>query len=616
VMSGQAKQTEIQKTSARKPQTPRPTRPDAVALPDEAGSLALRRAMDEPVAAGPGGILALQRAAGNRAVGRLIQAKLTVGAAGDRYEQEADRVAEQVMGEQQAASSKQQGMQRQEQEKEVQAKPLAATITPLAQRQLEEEEVQTKQEAASSKQQALQRQEDEEELQTRPLQRQEDEEEIQTKRLQRQEDEEELQTKRLQRKEDEEELQTRPLQRQEDEEEIQTRPLQRQEDEEELQTKRLQRKTDGSFEAGRAFEDRLAAQKGGGRPLPAETRAFMEPRFGADFGGVRVHTGSEVAQLNRQVSAQAFTHGQDIYMGAGYYNPGSQAGKRLLAHELTHVVQQVGANKLQRRAGGDGVKILGTLPSDRISLKLMHLDFVRMKRQETHIAKMLLSKLKLAKEPEDAYGHWWTEIGDLEKNEWRPAESYGWWPSIGVNILSTLRGVKGILNRGNKTKDPHHGDDAKYFHPVADVGEDEKYEDVRNRVVGNIRSFAAGFKGRWSWRLGWGKNCHTFQEKLMSKVGMKKSQVASWLKKAAPQVKEEAKEKLPDVGRKFKINAACEVVGLDDMGLVGSLDAGDGVDVLDPKFESGYAGDLIPIAFEQVDERKKGRVSDWYLDKA
>ena len=62
----------------------------------------------------------------------------------------------------------------------------------------------------------------------------------------------------------------------------------------------------------------------------------MAPRFGADFGGVRVYTGPEAHDLNRAISAQAFTHGQDIYLGEGRYDPGSTAGKRLLAH----VVQQ------------------------------------------------------------------------------------------------------------------------------------------------------------------------------------------------------------------------------------------------------------------------------------
>jgi hypothetical protein len=69
----------------------------------------------------------------------------------------------------------------------------------------------------------------------------------------------------------------------------------------------------------------------------------MEPRFGADFGGVRVHTGDRAAGMNRDLGAQAFTHGSHIYLGEGKNDTASPAGKRLLAHELTHVVQQGGA---------------------------------------------------------------------------------------------------------------------------------------------------------------------------------------------------------------------------------------------------------------------------------
>ena len=143
--------------------------------------------------------------------------------------------------------------------------------------------------------------------------------------------------------------QAAPVQRQGEEEEVQTRPLsasisslvQRQGEEEEIQTRPLvQRREDGSFEAGPEIESRLATGKGGAAPLPGTVRAFMEPRFGADFGGVRVHTGGDAVQMNRDLKAQAFTHGQDIYFGAGQYDPGTDAGKRLLAHELAHVVQQ------------------------------------------------------------------------------------------------------------------------------------------------------------------------------------------------------------------------------------------------------------------------------------
>jgi hypothetical protein len=105
----------------------------------------------------------------------------------------------------------------------------------------------------------------------------------------------------------------------------------------------LPAQADGGLEVGSELESRLIASKGSGSPLPEGVRTYMEPRFGADFSGVRVHTDRESARMNRELSAQAFTHGRDIYMGEGKYNPGSDTGKRLLAHELTHVVQQGGA---------------------------------------------------------------------------------------------------------------------------------------------------------------------------------------------------------------------------------------------------------------------------------
>ena len=274
--------------AAQKQSKAKSAQPGPMALAPQPSPLALQRAITDPRAASPRDILTLQRLAGNQAVTRLIQAKLTVGPAGDKYEQEADRVADQVVsGQPQANSGQLSAVSRQaEEEEEVQTKPLAASITPLVQRQAE----------------------DEEEVQTKPL-------------VQRQ-------------AEDEEEVQTKPL-------------VQRQaEDEEEVQTKsNLQSPISNpqvGFEAGPDVESRLATNKGGGSPLPGEVRAAMEPRFGADFGGVRVHTGGEADDLNRQLSAQAFTHGQDIYMAAGKYAPGTTAGNRLLAHELTHTIQQTG----------------------------------------------------------------------------------------------------------------------------------------------------------------------------------------------------------------------------------------------------------------------------------
>ncbi|WP_298734430.1 DUF4157 domain-containing protein [uncultured Chitinophaga sp.] len=80
-----------------------------------------------------------------------------------------------------------------------------------------------------------------------------------------------------------------------------------------------------------------------GQPLDAGTRAVMEPHFGHDFGHVRIHTGDSAAASARAVNAQAYTVGRDIVFGEGGYAPGQPGGQELLAHELTHVVQQSGA---------------------------------------------------------------------------------------------------------------------------------------------------------------------------------------------------------------------------------------------------------------------------------
>lgn len=79
---------------------------------------------------------------------------------------------------------------------------------------------------------------------------------------------------------------------------------------------------------------------GGAGNLPAQTRKFMEPRFGADFSGVRVHTGDAAATQARKLDAAAFTTGRDIHFAKGKYQPDTPAGKELIAHELTHVIQQ------------------------------------------------------------------------------------------------------------------------------------------------------------------------------------------------------------------------------------------------------------------------------------
>lgn len=95
-------------------------------------------------------------------------------------------------------------------------------------------------------------------------------------------------------------------------------------------------------------EDNINKMRGGGEPLPGETRAFFEERMGADFSQVRVHTDSNAVQTSRDIQARAFTLGNHIAFNSGEYSPDTSAGKRLLAHELAHTIQQGVSGPLQR----------------------------------------------------------------------------------------------------------------------------------------------------------------------------------------------------------------------------------------------------------------------------
>ena len=96
------------------------------------------------------------------------------------------------------------------------------------------------------------------------------------------------------------------------------------------------------------FEQNLNQAKGGGSPLDKAFRAKVEPAMGADFSEVKVHTSSEADKLSKAIQAKAFTTGKDIFFRQGEYEPGSKGGQELLAHELTHVVQQNDVVQMQR----------------------------------------------------------------------------------------------------------------------------------------------------------------------------------------------------------------------------------------------------------------------------
>ncbi len=183
-------------------------------------------------------------------------------------------------------------VQRQSEEEEgeeaIQSKPLTEQITPLIQRQVEEED-------------------EEEPVQTKAISEQV------MPLVQRQEEEEE-------------ELQMKPTAR-----------LQSKEEEECLKKKEGQNR---SAVVASVIEPSINSLKGGGRQLSKSERDFFEPRFGADFSNIRVHTDGKATETTKAINAQAFTVGNNVVFGKGRYSPESDSGRRLMAHELVHTIQQ------------------------------------------------------------------------------------------------------------------------------------------------------------------------------------------------------------------------------------------------------------------------------------
>lgn len=106
------------------------------------------------------------------------------------------------------------------------------------------------------------------------------------------------------------------------------------------QEESIQRKENGAPTASTSVHSAITQQTSGGQNLSPDTQHFMESRFNADFSKVKIHSGADAISLNNQLSAKAFTYKNHIFFGRGQYEPGTSDGKRLLAHELTHVVQQ------------------------------------------------------------------------------------------------------------------------------------------------------------------------------------------------------------------------------------------------------------------------------------
>lgn len=359
-----------------------------------------------------------------------LQAKLKVGQPGDRYEVEADRVADKVVAGQGAGQ-------------------LASGVTPLTQRQAEDEK--------NEEEEILQRQSEEEEetLQARSddeaLQREQDHPEDEETLQQQPEEEEAVQPRAqsavLQREqdhpEDEETLQQQP---EEEEEAVQPRAddeaLQQEPDLPELgathppqtdtdpapstaspsprvgeglgrggdnlqcqdspkithpnppsprpsptrgEGEELALRAEGNTTGTTASAEisrQIRASRGGGNPLPGPLREKMEAQFGVPLDGVRIHTDAPAVLLARSLRAQAFTRGPDIFFNEGRFAPDSRSGQHLLAHELTHTIQQGAVQPQGRQPEQQVIRLAGEADGDSYQIRPELLEAIKLARGE------------------------------------------------------------------------------------------------------------------------------------------------------------------------------------------------------------------------------------------
>lgn len=194
-----------------------------------------------------------------------VQPKLKMGQQGDKYEAEADQMADKVV----SGNSTDKGDIQKKDKDNIQQKPLVADVTPFIQKMESEEE---------------------------------------------------------------------PVQKMSKEEE----GIQKKEEGEPVQMK-------GSKGSGSQNIANSLKKGTGGAKMDSNTKSSMEQGFGTDLSNVNIHTDSNAVQMNKDINAQAFTNGNDIYFNSGKYDPNSKKGQHLLAHELTHTIQQKGENNIQRQ---------------------------------------------------------------------------------------------------------------------------------------------------------------------------------------------------------------------------------------------------------------------------
>ncbi len=159
-----------------------------------------------------------------------------------------------------------------------------------------------------------------------------------------------------------------------------------------------------------SFDQQLASKRGGGSAMPSSTKQFMENRFSADFSGVRIHTGGYAANMSSAIQAQAFTHGNDIYFNHGKYAPDTASGGALLAHELTHTIQQ-GASTQGAKSSTPASSSLSRKPIIQRSAE----GSVPQLTNAVELAKSKEGKVNANKEGPDGNREGWQDLVDFFK---------------------------------------------------------------------------------------------------------------------------------------------------------------------------------------------------------
>lgn len=250
--------------------------------------------------------------------GPKIQRKLKTGTVGDKYEVEADSIADKVVNNKPSAGGLLQSKE------QVQQKPISETISSVQAKEMKEEDKSVQKNPIRKKIKKFRKNRIKKKKKSQFKKRKKEEE----KPLQKKSDKEEEKPVQAKCAECEKEDKVQKKDKKEEEKPVQKKG---QNSETEIQNNELEGKLDSS--------------KGSGTGLDKKTKREMESGFGSDFSNVKIHTDANAVQMSQELGAQAFTNGNDVYFNEGKYNPGSKEGKHLLAHELTHTVQQTGAKQ-------------------------------------------------------------------------------------------------------------------------------------------------------------------------------------------------------------------------------------------------------------------------------